>query len=224
MKVVIASATEKEVLLIKEAINPAYLDNNATFNVSFVETGVGLLASCFSLSKLIFESRPAIILQAGIAGAFDSKLILGDVVIVKEEILADTGVEENGVLQDLFDLKLLAVDFFPFTNKKLVNPAIKSLNFLRLPEVTGITVNEITTRLSRIEQYKAKYGADLESMEGAALHYCGLQTSTSFIQVRAISNFIGERDKSKWKFKEALKNLSEVSLQYIDHLHKMNKN
>src|SRR4051794_37901521 len=132
MRVVVASATEKEVLLLREAINPAYSDNNATFNVSFVTTGVGILASCFSFSKLIFERKPDIIIQTGIAGAFDSKLALGEVIVVKEEILAVTGVEENGVFHDLFDLNLLAVDIFPFTNKKLVNPAIETLNFLGL--------------------------------------------------------------------------------------------
>lgn len=223
MRVVIVSATEKEILLVKQAINADYLGNDTRLKVSFIESGVGILPSCFSLSKLIFEQRPDLIIQAGIAGTFDYKVALGEVVIVKEEILADTGVEENGTFKDLFELNLLNENFFPFTNKKLINPTIKKLNFLHLKAVTGITINEITTDLQRIQQYKTKYNADIESMEGASLHYCCLQASASFIQIRAISNYIGERDKSKWKFKEAFKNLSDTVLLYLNHLNKTNQ-
>ncbi|WP_018614130.1 futalosine hydrolase [Segetibacter koreensis] len=223
MEVVIISATENEVLLIKRIINPDDLGNDAKFKISFLVTGVGMLPSCFCVSKLIFERKPDLIIQAGIAGTFNSAVKLGEVVIVKEDILADTGVEEDGSFKDVFDLNLAQPDSFPFFKKRLLNPEIEKLNFLGLKEVTGITINEITTRLQRIIQYKAKYNPDIESMEGASLHYCCLQTSTSFIQLRAISNYIGERDKSKWNFEDSFKNLSETIKQYIDHLYKTNQ-
>lgn len=222
MRVAIISATEKEVLLIKQTINPAYL-TGPQFQVSFIQTGVGLLASCYSILKLIFEHKTDLIIQAGIAGTFNTEIPTGEVVIVKEEILADTGVEEDGSFKDLFDLNLLQPDLFPFSNSRLLNTEIEKLNFLGLKEVTGISINEITTRLERIEQYKTKYNPAIESMEGASLHYCCLQTSTPFIQIRAISNYIGERDKSKWKFEESFNNLSGTILLYIDHLYRIHK-
>lgn len=223
MKVVITSATEQEILLIKQGINPDYLGNNTKFKVSFIESGVGILSSCFSLSKLIFEQKPDLIIQAGIAGTFNTKKTLGEVVIVKEEILADIGVEEDGIFKDIFDINLVSANLFPFSNKRLINSEVEKLNFLQLEAVTGITINEITTRLERIEKYKAKYNPAIESMEGASLHYCCLQTSVSFIQIRAISNYIGERDKNKWMFKETFKNLSDTVLLYLYHLNKMNQ-
>lgn len=222
MKVVIVAATEKELALIKELTPPKYIIDNTSLVVSFVETGVGMLTSCFSLTKLILEKKPDLIMQVGIAGTFDAKVPLGKVVVVKEEILADTGVDENGFFKDLFDLNLLSPNTFPFSDKKLINPQIRELNFLNLEAVTGITINEITTRLDRIEQYKARYNAVIETMEGASLHYCCLQTGTSFFQLRAISNYIGERDKNKWNFKEAFKNLSGTVLLYLEHLYKRN--
>jgi futalosine hydrolase len=45
-------------------------------------------------------------------------------------------------------------------------------------------------------------------MEGAALHYVGLMENIPFIQIRALSNYIGERDKTKWKLHEAVSNLN----------------
>lgn len=218
MKVVITSAVEKEVLLIKQKITPSYFLNDSKILVQFHESGIGILSSCFSLTNLIIEHKPDLIIQAGIAGTFDKKIPLGQVVIVREEILADMGVEEDETFKDLFDMGLLKSSLFPFTKGRLINPEIEKLNFLRLDAVTGITINEITTRLKRIEQYKLKYLPLIESMEGASLHYCCLQTSIPFIQIRAISNYVGERNKSNWKFEEAFKNLSDTVVNYIAHL------
>lgn len=223
MKVVITSATEKEIILIKQAINPVYTSNNPKFTVSFHQSGVGILASSFSISKLIFEHHPDLIIQAGIAGTFDTENALSQVVAVKEDIIADTGVEENGRFNDLFDLGLQNQHSFPFSNKRLINNELEKLNLLKLGEVTGITINEITTRPERILQYKYKYNPAIESMEGASLHYCCLQTHTSFIQIRAVSNYVGERDKSKWELKNTLQNLTSTILLFIDELYKMNE-
>ncbi len=53
-----------------------------------------------------------------------------------------------------------------------------------------------------------KFGAEVESMEGAAFHYVCLQQKINFLQLRSISNRVGERDKSKWKLKRQLKTLT----------------
>jgi futalosine hydrolase len=39
--------------------------------------------------------------------------------------------------------------------------------------------------------------------------------------MRTISNYIGERDKSKWMMKEALDGLNSTLLAYIHKLYKM---
>jgi futalosine hydrolase len=41
-------------------------------------------------------------------------------------------------------------------------------------------------------------------MEGAAFHYIGIMKSIPFIQIRGISNFVGERNKKNWKIDEAI--------------------
>ena len=42
-----------------------------------------------------------------------------------------------------------------------------------------------------------------------------------FLQIRAVSNYIGERDKEKWKMKEAINNLNQTILKYVDKLYKI---
>src|ERR1700742_4940841 len=57
-------------------------------------TGVGSLATTWSLMRQIDSDRPDLIIQAGIAGCFTGKAP-GEVLVVKEEILADLGVWED---------------------------------------------------------------------------------------------------------------------------------
>ena len=218
MKVVITSATNLELNRIRKDINPEYLDGSNSLKVTFHVSGVGMLATCFSVTRLIYDEQPDLIIQSGIAGCFNSNVFLAEVVAIKDEVAGDIGVEENGVFSDLFDMNFQKENEFPYTNKNLANPWLTKYNMLGLEEVTGITVNEISTRKERIEQLRIKYNPVVESMEGAALHYVGLQTNVPFIQLRAISNYIGERDKSKWKFNEAFENLSSIVTRYLDML------
>ena len=82
------------------------------------------------------------------------------------------------------------------------------------------TVNTITTDKNQIQLLSSRYKAVLESMEGASLHYMGRDLTTPFIQIRAVSNYVGERDKSKWKTQEAIYNLNETLLEFLDALYK----
>ena len=103
----------------------------------------------------------------------------------------------------------------PFTNGSLPNENIDKLNVLLLLKITGVTINEITTDKGRIDALTTKYGAITESMEGASLHYVCRHFDVPFIQVRSISNYVGERDKNKWKMKEAIINVNEAVRKMI---------
>jgi len=55
-------------------------------------------------------------------------------------------------------------------------------------------------------------------MEGAALHYVCLMEKIPFLQIRSISNVIGERDKSRWKLEEAGKILHNKLISLLQKL------
>ncbi|MCU0322158.1 MAG: futalosine hydrolase, partial [Chitinophagaceae bacterium] len=217
---IVLSATSQEVL-------PAYnfCSNNKSFakkglSIQFYSTGVGMLATTVQLMKLIAKEKPDLIIQAGIAGSFDTSTQLGKVVVVEHEIIGDLGVEENGQWKDLFNLKFQQANQFPFKKKLLTNKNITQLNLLKLPVVTAITVNEITTNAFRIEQLKKKYQPAIESMEGAALHYVCLDANIAFLQIRSLSNYVGERDKTKWQLQKSIQQLNRVVLKYLKHFTK----
>lgn len=177
--------------------------------VSILITGIGSMATTYQLTKSIQQKRPDYLIQAGIGGSFSQQFPPGRVALVAKEMNGDLGVEENGVFRDLFDMGLQQDGEHPTTSKWLVNPHTENWENQGLPLVNGVTVNEITTRPSRIEQLQQNYAVTVESMEGAAFHYVCLQEGIPFIQVRSISNFVGERDKKNWKMKEAITALNE---------------
>lgn len=214
MDVIITAATTKEYEHCLKTFEPS----SNPHQISFFTTGVGMLASAVSLTSLLLKEKPDLIIQAGIAGTFDHSLSLSEVVVVRNEVLADMGVEENSTWKDIFDLQLQAVNEHPFKKGSLPNLHLSQLNFLRLKEVDAITINEITTDKKRIEQYISKYHPATESMEGAALHYVAGKLNIPFIQIRALSNYIGERDKTKWKLQEAVRSLNDILLSYVQQL------
>lgn len=171
MKIIIISATEFEVAIAKQKIK-----SKKRADIFFQVTGVGMLATAVNLSKIIYEQKPDFIIQAGIAGCFDTSILLGKTVLVEEEFLGDLGVEENGKWKDVFDLGLIKSNSKPFKKKGINNPQIQQYNHLNLPTVKAVTVNQISTDENHIKQLIKKYNPTIETMEGAALHYfCNTQ-------------------------------------------------
>jgi futalosine hydrolase len=101
---------------------------------------------------------------------------------------------------------------FPFKKGMLENEFKMQLS---LKEAKGITVNCLTDEMEQIGILQKKYQADIESMEGAALHFVCLQEKIPFLQIRGISNFVGERDKSKWQLKSAIESSNNAALQIL---------
>jgi futalosine hydrolase len=55
-------------------------------------------------------------------------------------------------------------------------------------------------------------------MEGAAFFYVCLQEKVPFIQIRGISNYVGEQNKSKWDIDLAISSLNAVILEFLSEL------
>jgi futalosine hydrolase len=204
MNCLVAAAT---VLEISPFID--YFRHNRKPGTDILITGIGMTAATYALAKQFSIKKPGLVIQAGLGGSFDSRFPPGSVVLVKKETIADQSVIELGKLKTLFDLKLVKQDQHPFTNGWLLNEN-ELLKKIKLKKVTGISVNEITASDQKIKFYKKNFNPVIESMEGAALHYVCLMERTPFIQLRGISNYVGERDKKKWKIKEAVTNLNNV--------------
>ncbi len=218
MNCLVVSAT---VLEIKPFIQHCRTTNKLDYidlQLDFLVTGVGSINTTYALMKHLQVKKPDLVIMAGIAGAFDRFLNLGDVVAVKQESLADLGVQEKDGYKDVFDLKLLSANEFPFKQKKLVNPFTVLMERTKLPLVGSVTVNQITSAKKTAALYQTKYKAKIENMEGAALHLVCMKENIPFVQIRSISNYVGERNKQKWKLKEAVQNLNKELIRLVEGL------
>lgn len=203
MPICIVAATQLEL----QSIN--------TGNYDVLITGVGTAATVYHLTNYLHHNKPSLLIQAGIAGSFDENLELGSAVIISADRFADLGVQENNEWRDVFDMQLSQSNEPPYTNGWLVNPNQQLLDSTALQQVKSITINEVTTVSNRMQQLRDKYAPTIESMEGGAFHYVCLQQNIPFIQLRTISNYIGERNKDKWQMKHAIQNLSEPLVQIL---------
>lgn len=173
-------------------------------------SGIGLTAATWSITRQLQLKKYDWAIQAGIAGCFDRQLPPGSVVSIGRDTIADQGVLENKQFNTVFDMKLAPENRPPYKKGWLLNPHRELLKKTGLKAVKSISVNEITTGRARIALLEDKYGAVTESMEGAAFHYACLMEGLPFVQLRSLSNYIGERNKAKWRMKEAIINLNEV--------------
>lgn len=214
MKILVAAATPIEISpFLKQLRDDPLLFSNTDVLI----TGIGLTATTYTLSKQFQIYKPDLVIQAGVGGCFDKTKPLGTVVAVKQETIADQSVIEINQLKTLFDLKLVPHNQFPYRNGWLINKN-ELLKNIKLQKVKGISVNEITTSRKKMIFYEKHFSPVVESMEGAALHYTCLMENIPFIQIRAVSNYIAERNKKKWNMKESVDNLNKELVKTLKNI------
>ncbi len=214
MSILLCAATEFEIAPTIQYINNRKLSDG----IKVCITGVGLTAACYNITKNIILHKPKFAIQAGIAGTLSTDLKLAQAVVVGSETIGDSGVFENSFFKSLFDLGLANKQAMPFQNSQLINKNEELLKLLPLHQVTAVSVNEITTNTDRIEYYKNNLSAAIETLEGAAFHYVCLAETVPFLQLRTVSNTVGERDKKRWMLTESISELNNQLQQLIDKL------
>ncbi|HET6766645.1 MAG TPA: futalosine hydrolase [Chitinophagaceae bacterium] len=212
--ILVAAATAKEINPFIQSLREGPLSKN---NIDVLISGIGLAASTYHFTRQLRLKKYDLVIQAGVAGSFDPKTPPGAVVAIKQDAIADQSVIELEKLKTLFDLKLVPQDQHPYKKGWLKNPNIATLKKTKLKTVKGISVNQISTSKQMIKFYRDVFDPVTESMEGAALHYVCLMEKVHFVQIRAISNYIGERNKKKWDMNESIANLNVALTTLINN-------
>jgi futalosine hydrolase len=181
--------------------------------VAVLITGVGLPLTAYALGSVLNTSEWTLVINAGVAGAIDPALKIGDVVQVTSERFADLGVEEaDGQFTDVHQMGLIEADQPPFQNGRLVNK--DSNNYAFLPGVHGISVNKVHGTTASIAALTSKYpDAQTESMEGAAFFYACLLHNIPFLEIRSISNYVEARNRDNWDLPLAIAQLNNTLIE-----------
>lgn len=183
-------------------------------------TGVGLMQTAYFMGKAFVNTVYDLALNFGIAGSFNKNISIGEVANVTEEQIADLGAEDKEVFLDVIELKLLNPNQFPYNSGKLINKVpdwAQEIPNVRA-KVKGISVNTVHGNQYSIDKIIQKYQPDLESMEGAAFLYACLIEHTPCLQIRAVSNYIENRNKDMWNIPLAIENLNKTAIKIIHHI------
>jgi futalosine hydrolase len=227
MKILIVSASLFEIRPFLEQLRfiSGTEDRLAHYTHSGLEidvliTGVGMVSTAYSLGRRLLQEHYSLVMNAGIAGAYPDELKIGTVVEVIEDGIGEMGVDQGNAFENIFDLGLADPNEFPYQEGRLLNvyPLNNNPVLEQLMKVKGNTVNRLTSDKKAAQRMQLISGAAIESMEGAAFLYACLLEKVRNIQIRSISNYVAERDKSKWDLKNSIRNLHEVMIRIIHNI------
>lgn len=189
----VVAATDKELAAL--APEAAHLE--------LLRCGVGKAPAAATTARTLSPDRHAGVLSIGLAGALPgSGLSVGDIVIATRMVLADEGSENPDGFIDLG-----AMGFGPMHDRSVfadADPTLTRALAAALPDARlGIiaTVSTCSGTDARAAAIVARIGAIAEAMEGAAVALAAqLVAGPTFpaLEIRAISNFTGDRPNQRW--------------------------
>lgn len=204
-QVLVVTAVEAE----REAVL-AGLGGDSRFVV--IAAGVGSAAAAAGTALALSRGSYTRVVSAGIAGGFAGTAEIGSLVVASRIVAADLGSDSP----DGF----ISVDELGFGSS--VIPAESDVSAALLGALTGaglqarlgpvLTVSTTTGTLAGAQALAARVpGAAAEGMEGFGVAEAARQFGLPALELRAISNAVGPRDRSAWKIGEALGALRTAS-------------
>ncbi len=218
--------TSKPLVLAATPLEATLMGSSAA---DLVITGIGAVNAAHALTQyLATQPRPSVVIQTGIAGAYvPAGIAVGSVVLADTEIYGDLGVltPEGWQPMEAIGIPLVAAtdeqparfNYFPL-DPQLVARAqaiggsliARTGKFLTLSIVTGVQILG--------DELHERFDAICESMEGAAAAQVCAIHGVPFLEVRGISNLVEDRDREKWRIKEAADAAQAVALRLVEQL------
>ena len=233
MRILIVSSTYQEIekTLIRfpkrQIIVPNRMERiqHQKAEIDILITGVGMLFTAYHLGKTLATYQYDFSINAGLSGAFDRQLALGEVVHVTKDFLPELGAENLDNFIPLSDLNLLSEFDHPYTKNGIENISLLNLkSILALKKVNGITVNTVHGNEKTIQKQMDLYfdlfkkRVQTETMEGAAFLHACIQSRLSCMQLRAVSNYVEPRNRDSWKIELAIENLNKKLFEIINEI------
>ncbi len=172
--------------------------------------GLGPVEAAARVARALATRRYDVVVNAGIAGAFPGVADVGDGVVVGEELF-ELNLEDGSAI--VLPPGTLVADRVPADTQ-----LIEAVTALGFPLVRGITVSRATSTDSTAARLQQR-GAEIETMEGFAVIRAAQLAGVPAIEVRGISNIVGDREKSRWDFAAGVSGLRKVLNATLDLLH-----
>ena len=164
--------------------------------VDVVAVGVGPVEAAGGTTRALARGRYDAVINAGIAGGFRDRCTVGDAVACARDDYAELGLEDGTAfpLPDGIPLVRHAE-----SDDTLMQPFLAGA----VPVIVGrgVTSATVTSTTSRALVLAHRFRADVESMEGFAVLRAAQLAGVPAVEVRGVSNLVGERAANEWNFR-----------------------
>lgn len=183
--------------------------------------GMGKTNAAHAVTALIESEEVSAVLVFGVAGAYvGSGLSIGQLAVATSEVYGDEGAAapEGWLSTEELGIPLVErggvsrFNRFPL-DEGLVSSAVDQLGGQGMIVGSGpfVTVSCCSGTSARGAELRRRFAAVCESMEGAAsAHVCSLY-DLPFLEVRGVSNFVEDRDLSRWQLRTAAESAARAA-------------
>lgn len=198
-------------------VHAAPSEGDALRDLGARQLGVGKVAAAVALLELLQHTRPPGVLLFGVAGAYPARhrtgarLRPGELCLVDPDRFGDEGVAAPGGFSDLARLGLGEIG--PYASDRDATAA--AARRLAAPVVAGATVSTCSGTEELSAALAARTTAEVETMEGAAVALVCARLSVPLVQLRAISNWTGDRARGAWDLPLAIARVQAAVRQLL---------
>jgi futalosine hydrolase len=209
VRVLVATAVPVERDAVAQAFGATDGDVTGPFDV--IAAGVGPAASAAAVASALttaaLRGTPYdLVVSAGIAGGFQPEAPVGSLVVADEITVADLGAETPDGFVSVTALGFGAVTHRP--PETLVRD-VTTVTGARAGAV--LTVSTVTGSAERAAELRARHPSALaEAMEGFGVAEAAAAHGVPVLEIRAVSNPVGPRDRAAWRIGDALTALTEA--------------
>ncbi|MGW7071496.1 futalosine hydrolase [Streptomyces sp. NPDC054855] len=196
-RVLVATAVPAERDAVADVLPP---------HMDAVAVGVGPAAAAAHTAAALARGPYDLVISAGIGGGFGPDAPLGALVLADEITAADLGAETPDGFLPVTELGFGAVTHAPPLS--LVRDLAAACGGL-IGSV--LTVSTVTGSAERAAELRRRHPRALaEAMEGFGVAEAAAAYALPVLEIRAISNAVGPRDRAAWRIGEALGALGEA--------------
>jgi futalosine hydrolase len=196
------------VILLASAVEAELSFWRARDGVTTLATGVGPVEAACALAAELAQRPYRLVVNAGLAGAFDGAAAIGDGVIVAADCV-ELGLENGATLA------------LP-GGEKVIDEArsdaalVAGLRAKGFAALRGVTVSRVTSSAATARRLASEMGAQVESMEGFAALRAAERAGVAAVELRGISNRCGARKSSGWDFAAGIAGLRRILDAFFD--------
>jgi futalosine hydrolase len=168
-------------------------------------SGIGAVNAALSTQAALLEQPADLVLSVGIAGAYlNSGLQLTDCIVSSALVYAGLGVQKGSRVEALgFPIAPDVFQVLPVWNKAQTFAQNTNLEFGMIA-----TLETVTTNQARAKAIEKQFSARAEAMEGAGVAQAALRLAVPCLELRSISNLVG--DRQNWQLQAALAALGQT--------------